>query len=415
MTRSRIGEWIRARAPQTIRVRLSLFYAALFLLAGAALLALTYGLVANSLPRTAPSAVSAAQQAKAALACAKTAGLGAGGAGGRLKPQPVKSDCKHVFSAGENAGASSQRDQTLHNLLLLSLLGLGLMTVVSGGLGWLMAGRVLRPVRSITEAARRASEENLGDRLHMQGPNDELKELADTFDGMLDRLDAAFAAQSRFVADASHELRTPLTVMRTAIDVTLAKPARSPEQLEAMAEKVRRSADQAESLIEALLTLARSDQVPSSPGSANLATMAEDALESSIPEIEHLGLRLKVDLRPAETTGDQMLLERMVGNLVENAVRHNDQGGWIDVIAGTADGSAFLTVSNSGPVIPDEIVDELFEPFRRLEVRTNTRQGVGLGLAIVRSIAQAHGAEIEARSQLGGGMTISVILKAEGG
>ena len=157
------------------------------------------------------------------------------------------------------------------------------MAVLSALLGWIMAGRVLRPVHAITAAARRASEENLGERIALAGPEDELKELADTFDAMLGRLDAAFASQRRFVANASHELRTPLTVMRTAIDVTLAKPERTPAQLEAMAAEVRQATGQAERLVEALLTLARSDRGTGPRSVLDLAVLAEDALDAATP------------------------------------------------------------------------------------------------------------------------------------
>ena len=186
------------------------------------------------------------------------------------------------------------------------------MTVASGGLGWFMSGRVLRPVRVITETARRASEQHLGERLALTGARDELKELADTFDDMLERLDAAFATQRRFVANASHELRTPLTVMRTAIDVTLAKPSPTARQLTDMAVRVRRSIDKAESMVEALLTLAVSDQGKLSTEFTDLATWAEDAIDAAAPEIERLNLHVDAKLDPAETTGDPQLLERMI-------------------------------------------------------------------------------------------------------
>ena len=185
--------------------------------------------------------------------------------------QGTLDQCKGAFSAGASAGSNTQRQRALHNLLLFSLAGLGTMTLISGGLGWVMSGRVLRPVRVITETARRASEQHLGERLALTGPTDELKELADTFDGMLERLDRAFGTQRRFVGNASHELRTPLTVMRTAIDVTLAKPSRSREQLEDMAIRVRRSIDRAEHMVDALLTLAVSDQGPASSEFVDLA------------------------------------------------------------------------------------------------------------------------------------------------
>ncbi len=224
---------LRRYWPQKVRTRLTLLYAALFFAAGSALLGLTYGLVASSLP--APSSrpgYTKAQLAKLSSACKQ----------GKADPR-LLAECQKAFSAGNTAGSDSQRQRALNDLLLFSLVGLGAMTVASGGLGWVMSGRVLRPVRVITETARRASEQHLGERLALTGARDELKELADTFDGMLERLDAAFATQRRFVANASHELRTPLTVMRTAIDVTLAKPSPTVPQLEDMAVRVRRSID----------------------------------------------------------------------------------------------------------------------------------------------------------------------------
>ncbi len=285
------------------------------------------------------------------------------------------------------------------------------MTVASGGLGWYISGRLLRPVREITETARRASEQHLGERLALTGPRDELKELADTFDDMLERLDAAFATQRRFVANASHELRTPLTVMRTAIDVTLAKPSPTARQLTDMAVRVRRSIDKAESMIEALLTIAVSDQGKLSTEFTDLATWAEDAIDAAAPEIERLNLRVEAKLDPAETTGDPQLLERMIANLVGNAVRHNEPGGWIRLRTGSSDADvAYLEIANSGPFIPDDAVSSLFEPFRRMEARTGVRDGVGLGLSIARSVATAHRATVTARSQPEGGLDISVVI-----
>jgi signal transduction histidine kinase len=282
--------------------------------------------------------------------------------------------------------------------------------VASGGLGWFMSGRVLRPVRVITETARRASEQHLGERLALTGATDELKELADTFDDMLERLDTAFATQRRFVANASHELRTPLTVMRTAIDVTLAKPSPTAGQLTDMAVRVRRSIDRAETMVEALLTLAVSDQGKLSTEFSDLATWAEDAIDAAAPEIERLDLHVVAELNPAETTGDPQLLERMISNLVDNAVRHNEPGGWIRLRTGSKDAAAYLEIANSGPFVPDDAVPSLFEPFRRLETRTGVRDGVGLGLSIARSVVTAHGATVTARSQPAGGLDISVLI-----
>ena len=282
---------------------------------------------------------------------------------------------------GAEEAADHQRAETLGHLLAYSLVAAGRHDRgVRRAVGWMMAGRVLRPVSSITAAARRASERHLGERLALTGPKDELKELADTFDQMLERLDAAFAIQRRFVADASHELRTPLTVMRTAIEVTMAEPARTAEQLEAMAAKVARSAAQAEALIEALLTLAASEQAPASPELVDLATAAEDAVDSAAARAGQLGLRIDTDLAAAPACGNRLLLERMVGNLVDNAVRHNIGGGWISIRTGTGGQEARFEIANSGPVLPEELVPSLFEPFRRVEERTSLQDGTGLGL-----------------------------------
>jgi len=398
-----VGRW----PPQTFRVRLALLFAALFLAAGAALLGITYALVA-SIPVKVPPVTNA--QAKLAFHCK----LGKGSHPKETEPL-LSSQCAHALSAvGAEQAAVEQRNQTLEHLLAYSLAALGVMTVVSGGVGWLLAGRVLRPVSSITAAARRASEQHLGERLALTGPHDELRELADTFDQMLERLDAAFASQRRFVADASHELRTPLTVMRTAIEVTMAKPARTPEQLEVMAAKVARSAAQAEALIEALLTLAASEQAQAGPELVYLATAAEDAAEAAAARARDLDLRVDTGLVAAPACGNRLLLERMVGNLVDNAVRHNIPGGWVSINTGTGEQRAWFEIANSGPVIPEELVPSLFEPFRRVEERTSTRDGAGLGLAIVRSIGTAHGASVEAHSLPAGGLRIMVTLPAAG-
>jgi len=405
---------VRRVWPQKVRTRLTLIYAALFFAAGSALLGLTYGLVASSLPATpaASAKVSRQEQQKLNLECKQAGGAGTGKHPVPV-PRPAPGVCQQAeaaYRAGVSSGSQSQRQRTLNGLGLFSLIGLGVMTIASGGLGWVMSGRVLRPVRLITETARRASEQHLGERISLTGARDELKELADTFDDMLERLDAAFATQRRFVANASHELRTPLTVMRTAIDVTLAKPSPTQRQLTDMAVRVRRSVDRAESMVEALLTLAVSDQGKLSTEFADLATWAEDAIDAAAPEIERLDLRVETKLDPAETTGDPQLLERMIWNLVDNAVRHNEPGGWIRLRTGTSDAAGYLEIANSGPFIPDDAVPSLFEPFRRMEARTGVRDGVGLGLSIARSVVTAHRATVTARSQPAGGLSISVVI-----
>ena len=409
--------------PQKVRTRLTVIYTGLFLSGGIVLLGLTYLLVAKNLPVN-PSAgkppmtvnefiKSCKHPQPAKTPASKPAATSPNPISVRSPKLSRACAAESAYLAGSKFAALNQRRRALHDLLLFSGLGLAAMTVVSAGAGWVVAGRVLRPVRVITGTARRASEQHLGERIALSGARDELKELADTFDDMLERLDRAFSAQRRFVADASHELRTPLTLMRTAIDVTLAKPRRTAAQLESMAVRVRRSIDRAESMIDALLTLAISDQgrqARTEP--VNLATAAEDAVDAVAGEIERLDLRVKSDLQPAETAGEPHLLERMVSNLVDNAVRHNTRCGEVILESGTRDGRAFLRVSNSGPRIPDELVPSLFEPFRRMEGRTGSASGAGLGLAIARSVAAAHGAALDAAARPAGGLDVRVELPA---
>ena len=392
-----------------VRLRLALIYSGLFLLAGAVLLTVTYGLVADSLPTTA-----AASQAGKFLADPSLY------PGAKLCKENAKNPaqvegCKEAATKAAqqiaNASVQAARAQTLRHLLFYSLAGLAAMALVSALLGWIVAGRVLRPVHAITAAARRASEENLGERIGLTGPADELKELADTFDAMLARLESAFASQRRFVANASHELRTPLTVMRTAIDVTLAKPRRTPDQLEAMAAEVRQAAERAEALIEALLTLARSDRGQGPRSALDMAVFAEDALDAAAAAIKAGSLTVRPVLEPGTAVGDPVLVERLVTNLVDNAVRHNVPDGWLEVTTGSEDGMAFISVANSGPVIPDAEVPALFEPFRR-RCPHDGPAGTGLGLSIVQSVVSAHHGNVVARPGPYGGLEITVVLPA---
>ena len=330
--------------PRKVRTRLTLIYAAPFLVAGLAVFGLALFVLQKAILPTSPTAsliASGKLSGHVAQLCQAYSTTGT-------------SLCEHAYAAyyaGTVAGMQAQQN-TLAKLLGFWALGLGLMTFASGGLGWYISGRLLRPVREITETARRASEQHLGERLALTGPRDELRELGDTFDDMLERLDGAFAAQGRFVANASHELRTPLTVMRTAIDVTLAKPAPSARQLTDMAVRVRRSIDKAETMIEALLTLAVSDRGKLSTEQADLATWAEDAIDTAAPEIERLNLTVEAKLDPAETTGDPQLLERMITNLVGNAVRHNESGGWIRLRTGSSAGGRLRGDRQRRPVHP---------------------------------------------------------------
>ncbi len=390
-----------------VRLRLTLVYSGLFLAAGWVLLAVTYGLVAQSLSSTPPSAATSSQASQyvdQALQACKSENL-----------DPVAmAKCENVAEESLNgvskASEADQRSRTLARLLDYSLATLAAIVVASAWLGWIVAGRALRPVHAITAAARRASEENLGERIALAGPDDELKELADTFDAMLARLDAAFASQQRFVANASHELRTPLTVMRTAIDVTLAKPGRTPAQLEAMAVEVRHAADRAEALIEALLTLARSDRGAGPREPLDVAVLAEDALDAAAPAIRAHPVTVQAALAPAPAVGDPVLVERLVTNLIDNAVRHNVPNGWVQVATGTRAGMAFIDVANGGPLIPPELVPSLFEPFQRLSDRAGSPDGMGLGLSIVRSVALAHRGHATACPRPAGGLEITVSL-----
>jgi signal transduction histidine kinase len=389
-----------------VRLRLTLVYSGLFLAAGAVLLAVTYGLVAQSLSTTsapAPTAQASKYVDQALRTCKAE----------NLSPAAMakcENTAEQSLTGVSKASVADQRSRTLAHLLDYSLATLAALVFASAWLGWIVAGRALRPVHAITAAARRASEENLGERIALAGPDDELKELADTFDAMLGRLDAAFASQQRFVANASHELRTPLTVMRTAIDVTLAKPGRTPAQLEAMAVEVRHAADRAEALIEALLTLARSDRGAGPREPLDVAVLAEDALDAVAPAIRARPVTVQAVLEPAPAVGDPVLVERLVTNLIDNAVRHNVPDGWVQVATGTRAGMAFIDVANGGPLIPPELVPSLFEPFRRLSDRAGSGDGMGLGLSIVQSVALAHRGHATARPRPAGGLEITVSL-----
>jgi signal transduction histidine kinase len=282
---------------------------------------------------------------------------------------------------------------------------------------YLVSGRALRPLHQVTATARRHSTATLDQRIGHVGPDDEVKELADTFDAMLDRLSAAFGSQQRFVANASHELRTPLAVMRTEIDVTLADPDASVAELRRMGTVVRAASDRANDLIEALLLLARTEaqtgrldrQTP-----VDLAAGVRATLAAVRAQVEALQLEVRTDFRPALVVGDPNLLERLAGNLVENAVRYNVRGGRLSIRTGTEGGRVYLTVANTGPEVPAAEVPGLFEPFRRGgRERTGTR-GAGLGLSIVGAVADAHGGTVRAVPLAGGGLEVTVELPAAG-
>jgi signal transduction histidine kinase len=367
----------------TIRLRLTVIYGLVFLVTGAVLLTIGYLLVRSNIH----------------------------GPG----PHPFHG---YVFSNPEAAAIArterAYRNQliaaALHRLLIEYLLALGVMTMVAVGTGWLLAGRALRPLRDITATARRVSGENLGERIALSGPADELKELADTFDRMLGRLDGAFASQRHFVANASHELRTPLAIMRTEVDVALADPDASSGDLRGMGEAIRETIDRCEHLIESLLMLARSEAAAGRGERVDLAAMAADCITDLRARAHDADVSIKPELAPAWTRGEPGLLERMIGNLIENGIQHNERGGFLDVSTFARNGIVGLTVLNGGGQIDPADAQTLAEPFKRLG---RSYDGFGLGLSIVSSVINVHGGTMTITAPSEGGLSVSVELPAE--
>jgi signal transduction histidine kinase len=306
-------------------------------------------------------------------------------------------------------------------VLRAGLIAFPLVVVAAGVVSWWLVGRVLGPLHAVTATARRLSVESLDTRLALRDARGEVADLAAGFDAMLDRLQAAFDAQRRFVANASHELRTPLAVLRTEVDVTLADPDADVAELRRMGEVVREATRRADELIAGLLLLARTE-VPSAVDPAavravDLADVVVPALAATRAEAARRGLRITEHRGPAPTVGDPVLLERVAGNLVENAVRHNVPAGRVEIRTGLRGPVAELCVRSGGPVIAPERVDELFEPFRRGPVDRTAADtpGSGLGLSIVRAVVHAHGGTVDAEPTPGGGLTVTVHLPARDG
>jgi len=371
----------RPRLNWGIRTRLTVLYAALFAVSGAALLAVTYGLVAKGDATVLVTSI------------------------GRGRPLPSIQDLGGLM----RDRAQRQHAAELRQLLIESGVALGLMVIVSGALGWLMAGRALRPVRTMAAKTRRISERNLHERLAGDGPQDELKELGDTIDGLLARLERAFASQKRFVASASHELRTPLTFQRAMIEVALADPDADAATLRDVCERVLAAGDEQERLIEALLTLAASERGLDRRSPVDLALVVGDVLRT---RERATGPRVTAGLDPGWIDGDARLVERLAANLVDNALRYNEPGGWVEVRTGTDGGRPALRVANSGPPVPPDRVGSLFRPFERLADRTGDADGHGLGLSIVAAIATAHDARITAAARPDGGLDVTVLFAA---
>ena len=296
----------------------------------------------------------------------------------------------------------------LEQLLIWSGIALAIAIVAAIVPGWFVAGRVLRPLSTITTAARRISASSLHERLALPGPGDELKELGDTLDDLFARLEASFDAQRRFVANASHELRTPITRERALLQVTRANPARTLDTWQAVSAELLASNAEQERLIEALLTLASSEGAPGQREPVDLAPLASACLAAADPETGRLGLQVQAGIRPAGLDGDPVLIRQLVSNLIQNAVRHNVPGGHIQITTESSRGRAVVSVTNTGQVIPPAEIDRLFQPFQRLGTRRARRDGHGLGLSIVRAIAAAHGAAITAQPAPGGGLSVAV-------
>jgi signal transduction histidine kinase len=381
---------------RSVRARIALACAGLFLVIAAAFVAALYTVVDRSFGPTPP-------HSSVPTGLARTCQTAE--ANGTLKLDPaLAAQCQYFL------GAANQRTIDLHELLAWSLGGLAVATFVAGIWGWAIGRRILLPLHKVTAAARRASQERLDERISLNGPNDELKELADTFDDMLNRLDLALASQRRFVANASHELRTPLTSMRTLIDVAMAKPTRTTEQLEVLIGRVREAVDQSEALIDGLLTLARSDRGLTTHELVDLEAAAQDAIDQVATAARKSNIVIETDLSPGPTLGDRVLLERLTANLLDNAVRYNLTGGSVSVVTGTNNDASYITVANTGPLIPKVAVASLFEPFTRLDGRASNGQGIGLGLSIVTSVVNAHHGDLLAEALPDGGMNISIRL-----
>ena len=367
----------------TVRLRLTLLYGALFLISGAALLAITYFFFRRS------------------------SGINL------IVPNGGHSNFSRQTLEGiesSYAGLERAHERSLHQLLVDSGIALGIMTLISIALGWLVAGRVLRPLRTMTATTRQISEHNLHERLALPGPKDELKDLADTVDDLLSRLETAFGAQQRFVANAAHELRTPMTLWRALLEETLTDPDATIDSFRATSRRLLALGEEQERLLESLLTLASSERGLGRREPFDLAVLAEAFLRDESPEAAALGLRIDTALGPARAAGDTALAARLVRNLLDNAVSHNVPGGAVHIRTGTGADGTFLSVANDGPPIPPAEVGRLFEPFQRLGTeRTGPNDDHhGLGLSIVRAIATAHGAIVDAEARPEGGLSVEV-------
>ena len=366
---------------RTVRMRLTLLYSGLFVASAVVLLAIANGVGSTS----------------SVSAVASSDGAPAPDMVPRSTPQP--------------GGLT-------HGYVVGSLVALAVMAVVSVAIGWFAAGRVLRPLRTITAATRRISADSLHERLAMTGPGDELKDLSDTIDGLLERLDGAFTAQRRFVANASHELRTPLTTARALVDVAAAKPGPVPAETLLLADRVRAELDKVDGLLDGLLALARGQHGALPDRAAlRLDDVVAAAVAARADDVTGRGLAVTRLYAPGDgvLVASQPLLRRLVDNLLDNAIRHNTHGGWVRVTTTCDPAAVRLVVENGGDVLDPAAVAQLARPFRRLGAdRTGSAQGAGLGLSIVAAIAQAHGGRLDLAARPGGGLTAVVTLPRAG-
>jgi signal transduction histidine kinase len=394
--RPRLSPLSWPRLPRrTARLRLTVLYGGVCLAFGVVLLAVSYLL---------------ARQGTTIVQVSATRAVGSGlhvPLSVQQLRQPKLQDGA-AYQAAFLRGVGFEREQ----LLIWFGIALAIGAAVAVMLGWVMGGRVLRPLRKITTTARRISASNLNERLSLHGPDDELKALGDTLDDLFARLEASFEAQRHFVANASHELRTPLTRERAMLQVALDDPGTTTETWRSTTREVLASNTEQESLIEALLTLASSQGGLDQRELVDLAAVTGEVLRARRRETGRMGLHIQAAAQPAALDGDSLLIERLVANLIDNAVRHNITDGRVEIATGTKDGCAVLSVINTGPVIPPAEVDRLFQPFQRLNGRrARHNKGHGLGLSIVRAIATAHGATITAQPRPGGGLTVDITFK----
>lgn len=388
----------------TIRRRLTAFYGMLFLLCGLVLLTTSYVAVRASLLK---------DEGRTDRRVIESYGFSEG----QVKffyelPVPDSPTGRQADTVGDVILGiqGDMRDDTLHSLVIGSSTALVALVGLSLLVGWLAAGRALSPVGKLTAKAQRMTEDNLQERLGLDGPNDELKDLADTIDGMLDRLERAFIAQRQFSASVSHELRTPLSVIKAEAEVALADPE-SVERERALARKMRDAADRSEALLDSMLALARSESTMANREVLDLADLAGDVVNDRVPAADRAGIAVELDLGSARISGDRWLLERLVANLVDNAVTHNLRNGWVNVEVRAEGREAVLRVSNGGERLTPEQVETILQPFQRTD---RSRPGYGLGMTIVQSVVRAHEGTIDVHPGANGGLEVTVRLPLVG-